>query len=430
MTSDRAPEPTPSLWRDKRFRTFWLGQTLSQFGDRISELALPLIAVLVLDAGPGQVGLLTAAVWAPNIVSIFVGSWVDQRRAKRPLLIVADLLRGAVLMTIPLAYLLDALTLGHLYVVALLAGVGQVLFQTAYMPFFVALVARDRYLDANAKLSASRSASFIAGPAVGGVLVQLFTAPGAILVDALTFFASALQIGRVPVEERPVAEANGQSLIRRARDGLAVVMRDPYLRAGLGCATTINFFTFMAQALLILFASRELGLSAGAIGLALGVGAVGGLVGAVAAPRLAVRFGVGPMVAAGAVLFPAPLALLGLAGGPTWRAAAVLAAVEFVSGFGVMLFDVNLNALQATVTPDAVRSRVSGAYSTINYGIRPLGALLGGALGAWLGLRPTLVLAAVGGVLSVLWLLPSPIPAVRTLAELEPPEHHASARAG
>ena len=129
MTSDRAPEPTPSLWRDKRFRTFWLGQTLSQFGDRISELALPLIAVLVLDAGPGQVGLLTAAVWAPNIVSIFVGSWVDQRRAKRPLLIVADLLRGAVLMTIPLAYLLDALTLGHLYVVALLAGVGQVLFR-------------------------------------------------------------------------------------------------------------------------------------------------------------------------------------------------------------------------------------------------------------------------------------------------------------
>ena len=129
-------------------------------------------------------------------------------------------------------------------------------------------------------------------------------APGAILVDALTFFASALQIGRVPVEERPVAEANAQSLIRRARDGLAVVMRDPYLRAGLGCATTINFFTFMAQALLILFASRELGLSAGAIGLALGVGAVGGLFGAVAAPRLAVRFGIGPMVAAGAVLFP------------------------------------------------------------------------------------------------------------------------------
>ena len=207
-------------------------------------------------------------------------------------------------------------------------------------------------------------------------------------------------------------------------------MRHPYLRAGLGCATTINFFTFMAQALLVLFASRDLGLSAGVIGLALGVGAVGGLVGAVAAPRLAERYGLGLMVAVGAILFPAPLALLALAGGPTWTAAAVLGVVEFLSGFGVMLFDVNLNALQATVTPDAVRSRVSGAFSTINYGIRPLGALLGGALGAWLGLRPTLVVAAVGGVLSVLWLLPSPIPAVRSLADLEPPDHHAPARAG
>ena len=202
-------------------------------------------------------------------------------------------------------------------------------------------------------------------------------------------------------------------------------MRRPYLRAGLGCATTINFFTFMAQALVVLFASRDLGLSAGVIGLALGVGAVGGLVGAVAAPRLADRYGLGLMVAVGAILFPAPLALLALAGGPTWTAAAVLGVVEFLSGFGVMLFDVNLNALQATVTPDAVRSRVSGAFSTINYGIRPLGALLGGALGAWLGLRPTLVVAAVGGALSVLWLLPSPIPAVRSLADIEPPDHHA-----
>ena len=429
MTTHAQPS-SPSLWRDRRFRTFWLGQTLSQFGDRISELALPLIAVLVLDAGPGQVGLLTAAVWAPNIVSILVGSWVDQRRAKRPLLIIADLLRGVVLATIPVAYLFDALTLGHLYVVGLLAGVGQVLFSTAYMPFFVALVERDRYLDANAKLSASRSASFIAGPAVGGALVQLLTAPGAIIVDALTFVASAVQIGRVRVVERPIAEAGGQSLLGRAREGLALVVRHPYLRAGLGCTTTINFFTFMAHALLILFASRELGLSAGAIGLALGVGAVGGLVGAVAAPRLATRFGVGPMVAAGAILFPAPLALLALAGGPTWSSVVVLGAVEFLSGLGVMLFDVNLNALQATVTPDAVRSRVSGAYSTVNYGIRPLGAVLGGALGAWLGLRPTLVLAAVGGVLSVLWLLPSPIPAVRSLGDLEPPDHHAPARAG
>ena len=306
---------------------------------------------MLLDASPTQVGLLTAAVWGPNLVSLFVGSWVDQQPRKRVLLVVADLARAAVLATVPLAYALDALTLVHLYVVALLAGLGQVLFSTAYPPFFVALVPRDRFLDANSKLSASRSASFIAGPAVGGALVQALTAPVAILVDALTFVASAFQIGRVRVEEAPVENPHGHSLLRRAREGLVYVLRHPFLRYSLGCATTINFFTLMASALLVLFASRTLGLSAGLIGLALGIGALGGLVGAVAAPVLAARFGVGPVIVAGAILFPAPLALLALAGGPDWSAALVLGAVEFVSALGVMLFDVNLNALQASVTP-------------------------------------------------------------------------------
>lgn len=414
--------PGDSLWHDERFRRFWLGQTLSQFGDRISELALPLIAVLLLDASAGEVGLLTAAVWGPNVVSLFVGSWVDQRRRKRLLLIVADLARAVVLLSVPLAYLLDALTLEQLYAVALLTGVGQVLFSTSYPPFFVALVRRDQFLEANAKLSVSRSASFVAGPAVGGGLVQLVTAPGALVVDAATFVVSAVQIGRVGIDERPVEDAEGQSLVRRARDGLALVLRHPILSACLGCSTTINFFTLMANALLVLYASRELGLSAGVIGLALGVGAVGGLVGAALAPRVAGRLGVGPTILAGAVLFPAPIGLLAVAGGPTWVAASVLGLVEFVSALGVMLYDVNQNALQASVTPDAVRSRVAGAYSTINYGIRPLGALAGGFLGETIGLRATFVVAAVGGVLSVVWHLPSPVPRVRSLSDLEAPD--------
>ena len=416
MTGER------SLWHDERFRRFWLGHTFSQFGDRISELALPLIAVLLLDASAGEVGLLTAAVWGPNVVSLFVGSWVDQRPRKRLLLIVADLARALVLLTVPLAYLLDVLTLEQLYVVALLTGVGQVLFSTAYPPFFVALVRRDQFLEANAKLSAARSASFVAGPAVGGGLVQLVTAPGALVVDAGTFLVSAVQIARVGIDERRVEDAEGQSLVRRARDGLELVLRHPILSACLGCSTTINVFTLMANALLVLYASRELGLSAGVIGLALGVGAVGGLVGAVLAPRIAGRFGVGPTILAGAVLFPAPIALLAVAGGPTWLAATMLALVEFFSALGVMLYDVNQNALQASVTPDAVRSRVAGAYSTINYGIRPLGALAGGFLGETMGLRPTFVVAAVGGVLSVLWHLPSPVPGVRSLSELGTPD--------
>ncbi|MFE3147744.1 MFS transporter [Streptomyces sp. NPDC059218] len=415
----------PSLWRDRRFRRFWAGQSVSQFGDRITELALPLIAVGALDATANEVAWLTALIWTPNLLAMVLGAWVDHRARKRRLMILADLVRAAVLLSLPAAYLLDAVTLGQLYVVALLTGAAGVLFNTAYPPFFVRLVPRSSYVDANSKLSAARSASFVAGPAIGGPLVQVLTAPVAIVVDALTFLASAVLISRVSVAEQPAAAtATAEpSLVRRARDGLAFVVRHPVLRAGLGCAATVNFFTFVAgSGLLVLYASRSLGLSATVIGIAFGIGSTGALLGAVLAPRISLRFGVGRSICLGAVLFPAPLAIAAAADGPLWLRAGALAAAQFLSGFGVMLFDVNLNSLQAAVIPDGMRSRVAGAYSTINYGIRPVGAVVGGLLATLVGLRATLLVAAVGGALSLLWLLPSPIPRIRSLAPEDAPE--------
>ena len=408
------------LWRDRRFATYWTGQTISQFGDRISELALPLIAVATLAASTTQVGLLTAAVWAPNVVSLFVGSWVDQQQHKRRLLIAADLGRAAVLLSLPIAHVLGVVTLAQLFIVAVLSGLGQVLFQTSNQPFFVALVRRDQYIEANSLLSTTRSASFIAGPAVGGGLIQAVTAPVAVLLDALSFVASAVLLRRVRVTERPVAAAEAESLLRRAWEGMRFVVRDPYLKASLGCATTVNFFNFMASALLILFASRELGLPAGVIGLAFGLGGVGGIVGAVVASRLSRAIGVGRAIVLGGIVFSAPIAFIPLAQGPTWAKAGVLVLAEFVSAAGVMWFDINANALKASVIPDELRSRVTGAYATVNYGIRPLGAVAGGLLAEVIGTGATLVVAAVGGSLAVLWLLPSPIPGVRTVDELEP----------
>ncbi len=413
--------PAISLWRDRGFTRFWAGHSVSQFGDRITELALPLIAVDALDASANQVAWLTALVWAPNLLAIVLGAWVDQRPRKRRLMIAADLLRAAFLLSLPVAYVLGAVTLPHLYAVAILAGAAGVLFNTAYPPFFVRLVPRTSYVDANSKLSASRSVSQVAGPAIGGVLVQALTAPVAVVVDAVTFVASAVLIGRVPGGDPAKADRDTPAvpLLRRAREGLAFVVRHPVLRATLGCAATVNFFTFVAgSGLLVLFATRSLGLSAGAIGLALGTGATGALLGAVCAPVISRRLGVGRSIVAGAVMFPAPLALAAAAGGPPWLGAGTLAAAEFLSGFGVMLFDVNLNSLQATVIPDGLRSRVAGAYSTLNYGVRPLGAVAGGALATAAGLRTTLIVAAVGGALSVMWLLPSPIPRIRTLNAL------------
>ncbi|GLY97138.1 MFS transporter [Actinoplanes sp. NBRC 103695] len=395
-----------------RFGKYWAGQTVSEFGDRVSELALPLIAVTTLAATPAEVGLLTAAVWTPNLLSILIGSWVDGQSHRRRLLIIGNLISAAAMLSLPLAYWFGVVTLAQLFVVALLAGVGQVVFQAAGPSFFVKLVDRDGYVDANSKLSTTRSASFVAGPALGGFLIQFLTAPVAMLVDAVSFIVSALFISRIEVEPSVPAASSSP------RDGLTYVRRHPYLRAALACVTTINFFTFIAQALVVLFASRELGLSAGLIGLAFGLGALGGLLGAVVAPRLSRRYGVGRGVVAGAILFPAPIALLALAGGPTWVTFAVLVAAEAVSMFGVMIFDINLNSVQAAVTADAMRGRMVGVFGTINYGIRPLGAVVGGLLATGIGVRPALLVAAAGGVLACLWLLPSPIPQIRDIKDL------------
>jgi predicted MFS family arabinose efflux permease len=308
-----------------------------------------------------------------------------------------------------------------LFLVALLAGAGQVLSMAAYQSFFVTLVDRDHYVDANSRMSIGRSASFVGGPTIGGWLVQLLGAPVAVLADAASFLVSAYFLSRIPATRAPV-RPDRPSFRADVRDGLRYVLRHPYLRAALACVTTVNFFTFIAQALGVLFASRTLGLSPGLLGLAFGLGALGGFLGAVLTPRLSRRYGVGRVLLVGSILFPAPVAVMALAGGPHWLAATIVAVGEALLSAGVMLFDINLNAVQTAVTADAMRSRVAGVFGTINYGARPFGAVVGGLLGNWLGVRPTLFVAAVGGTLCCLWLLPSPIPRIRSISEIEHPD--------
>jgi MFS family permease len=400
----------------------------------VSELALPLIAVTTLHASPAEVGMLTAAIWAPNLLSLLVGAWVDHHRRKKRLLVVANLVQAGAVAVLPVAHVAGVMSMWLLYAVALVLGAGGVLYQTSYPSFFARLVRREEYLQANSLLSATRSGSFIAGPALGGLLIQAVTAPVAMVVDAVSFLASALAIGSVQVSEAPVEAAqgtagegsvghgsadHGEGLWRRAVEGLRFLRHHPYLRATLGCSTVINLFNFVGSAVVILFASRSLGLDPGQIGLGFGIGAVGGLVGAVVASRFARRVGPGVAALVGAVVFSAPLAFFPLAGGPDWLKIAVLAAVEFVSSVGVMLYDINVNSIQTAVTPDRMRSRSAGAYATVNYGVRPLGALLGGLMAEWAGVPTTLVVAGVGGCLGILWLWRSPVVLIRRVEDLE-----------
>ncbi len=408
----------PLLRENLVFRRFWLAQTISLFGDQISLIAIPLAAVLVLDANAAQMGYLVAAELTPNLLfALHAGAWIDRRGRRRQTMIFTDLVRAALFATIPLAYAFDALTMEQLYVVAFAAGTMTVLFSVSYASLFVTVVEREHYVSATSWLAGSRAFSFVAGPSIGGVLVQVLKAPFAMLVDAVSFLFSALFLSSISPEEPPTEQAERGHVMA----GIRYVFRNPTMRASLLGAATINLFNFMFWALFVLYAVRELGVSAGTLGLVLGAGAVGGLIGSIVTTRLTRRIGIGPALMLGAILFPVPLLLVPLAGGPMWLILTMLFLAEFGSGLGVMILDISAASIFAALVPDRLRSRVSGAFTLVNYGIRPVGALIGGFLGTQLGLRPALWIATAGAILGFLWLLPSPIPKMRELPETEEP---------
>lgn len=406
-----------TLLRERDFRNFWVAATVSLLGDQVALIALPLVAVLVLDAGPAQMGVLGAAALLPHLLlSLPAGVWLDRVASRRRVMIAADLGRALLAGTIPLAYALDALTVGQLYAVAFAAGCLAVLFDLSYPTLFVSLAPRGRYLEGNSLVHGSRSFSFVAGPSLGGALVQLFSAPFALLADAFSFLVSALFLGRVQAQEPPV-EPDEPGLRSRVSVGLRFIAGNPIFRPSLTAVATLNFFNYGFQALFVLYATRTLGIQPGALGLLLGAGAVGGLLGAVVAGRVARALGVGRAFLLGCVLFPAPLLLVPLAQGPKPLVLAMLFTAEFFSGLGVMMLDINAGSIMFALTPDRLRSRATGAFNFVNWGIRPVGSLVGGALGAWIGVRPTLWVAAIGAVAGALWLLPSPVPGLRSLPE-------------
>jgi MFS family permease len=408
----------PAALRERDFRRFWAGETVSLFGDQITLIALPLTGVLALHASAAQMGYLTAAGIAPALFfSLHAGAWLDSHGRRRETMLFTVLGRAALLITIPIAYWLDVLTLVQLYVVAFLIGTLSVFFFVAYTTLFVSLVPRERYLEANSLLNGSRAFSFVGGPSVGGLLVAVFSAPGALVVDAVSFLVSAFTLGSIKPAEPPTEEARRGHV----KAGLRYLWRSPVIRASLLATATINFFNFVFWALFFLYVNRTLGVGPGVLGLVLGAASIGGMLGSILTGRISRRLGVGPTYILSCVLFPAPLVLVPLAHAsqPRWLILTLLFASEFVSGFGVMLLDITSGTIKTALIPDRLRARVAGAYMVVNYGVRPLGALLGGALGTWIGLRPTLWIASTAAIAGVLWLLPSPVMKMRELPGVE-----------
>ena len=411
----RRPSIPRLLASDRSFRDFWTGQTISLFGDEITLLALPLLAILELDAGPAQVGLLSAAALAPNLLfSIHLGAWADRRDRRRSLMVVADLGRAALLLTIPLAALLGVLTFAQLYVIAFASGSLTVLFAVAYNVVFVSLVERDEYVQASSLLNGSRALAITSGASIGGALVQVLTAPIALLADSFSYLASAFFVGRAKAEEAPPdhdQEHGGLSA------GARYIARTPLIRASLLAAATLNLFNLAFYGIFVLYVTQELDVSPGALGMVMAIGGVGSLVGILITGRLSRRIGLGRALVVGFVLTPAPLLLVPAAAGVPGLVLPLLVVAEFFNGVGLMVLDVGLGALYAAAVPDPLRARVSGAFLLVNYGVRPIGALGGGLLAATIGMQTTMWVTAIGALFGVLWLLPSPMSQLRELPE-------------
>jgi MFS family permease len=400
------------LWRHRDFTRLWAGQTVSQFGTQVTYLALPLTAAVTLQATPSQMGLLGAAEFAPFLLfGLFAGVWVD-RLPRRNILIAADLGRAALLALIPLAALGGFLRIELLYAVGFLTGVLTVFFDVAYQSYLPALVDRADLVEGNSKLEVTRSVAQVAGPGAAGGLVQLVSAPVAIALDAASFVLSALVLGAIRRAEPPPA-ASRRRIWAEIGEGLAVVLGNRHLRAIAGCTATSNLFSQIATAVYLLYLTRDLAVTPALVGVIFAAGGVGALLGALLASRTAAAVGLGPTIVGTAALFPLGWLLTLVAGGPPALVVAVLAAAMALVSLAGTVYNVNQLSLRQTITPDRLQGRMNASMRFLVWGTIPIGALIGGFLGDLIGLRATLLVAALGSALSVLWVLLSPVRSLR-----------------
>jgi MFS family permease len=407
--------PRGGLWRHGDFLKLWGGQTISLFGTQISQLAMPLAAILVLDASAFEVAVLGMVEFLPFLLfALPAGVWVDRLR-RRPILIVADLGRAVALVSVPLAYSADALTIWQLYIVGFAVGTLTVFFDVAYQSYLPSLVAREQLVEGNSKLEVSRSGAQLAGPAVAGVLVEAITAPFAILFDAVSFLASGGFVLAIRRREPPVEPAEQPSMRRELSEGIRYLLGHRYWRPIAATVAISNFFSSVAFSIFVVYAVRELDLSAAPIGILFGLGNVGWLAGALAAGRLSARRGVGRTIVGSAMLFGLAMLLIPLA--PASSPIPFLLTALLLVSFGAVVFNVTGISFQQAVTPDRMLGRLNASRRFIVWGVIPLGSLAGGILASAVGLHATLWIGAIGGAASFLPVLLSPVRTIGPMAE-------------
>ncbi|MFF9564499.1 MFS transporter [Leifsonia sp. NPDC014704] len=386
--------PSPSLFASRDFRLLLIGQTTSQLGAQVSGVALPLLAVVSLDATPFEVGMLGAAsTVAFALLGLPAGAWVDRMR-RRPLLVASDLVRAVLLATIPLAAVFGLLTMGQLLVVSLLAGVARVFFDVGYRSYLPAVIGRERVLAGNSSLEFVRASGQVAGPALGGVLVSLIGAATVVLVQAGTFAVSALcLLGIRAREEEPTAPEHRRRMRTEIAEGLGFVFRSRVLRSTALASALSNFSFAIASAVNIVFLSRTLGLSPALIGIVIAVGSVTVMIGAAFTTRLSRAVGSVRIVWL-SLAVTAPLSLLGAFAQPGWWTLLIVLGIA-AGEFGQIVYAITQVSVRQQICPDRVLGRVNATMQVVVMGLFPVGAIVGGLLGDAIGARWTLIVAGV-----------------------------------
>ncbi|MGW5355202.1 MFS transporter [Streptomyces sp. NPDC004031] len=404
--------PPPALLRDADFRRLWAGQTASQLGEHATLVVLPLLAVLTLGAGPGELGVLRAVGQAPALLlSLLAGAWVDRWRT-RTTMVLADAGRALLLGAAALAGLLGGLGLPALFALAFTIGALSVFFDVAYQTSLVRLVRRDLLVRGNSALEGSRSAAQTGGPALGGALVSALSAPFATACGGLLFALSFLSIRRIRRDEaipQRAADRLRAAAWRQIGEGLRFVAHEPLLRAVCAASAVFQLSFAAMTTVYLLFLPRELHLSGAVVGLALAATGPGALLGSLLAARLPRRLGYGPVIVVAAALGDGAFLCVPALHGPPRATVPALLAVGLLFGSGGQLVNVALMAVRQAVTPDAMQGRAAATLTFTGMGTAPLGSLLGGFLAAALGLRTGLLVTAAAMLLSPVLLALSPL---------------------
>jgi MFS family permease len=420
-TPPEAAEPRP-LSRQPNFLKLWSGQSISTLGSEITDLALPLVAIYTLHAGAAAIGLVNTARWLPFLlISLWVGAWTD-RHKRRKLLIRVDLGRAVVMGSIVVMGLTHVLSVPLLVLAVFIFGVLTVLFDVSYYSYVPAIVPPSDLLPANARLQASASVAQVGGPGLGGLLVQLVGAPLTLLADAISFLVSAASLtwirAREPEPEPPV---RGENIVRQIRAGIAVVLHDRLLRALVGTSAIYNAFSQWIVTLFALFAVRDLGMTAGMIGLVVSVAAVGALAGSLVTSFAIKRMGVGSaMIWSVAVECASLFALPFAPAGDRTVSFLILAGAFGVNGIGVALSSVVAISIRQTVTPRDMLGRMNATYRFVSYGVIALGALGGGLAGQVWGPRTGMLIGCVGLLGTIAWVALGPLPRLKELPTAPP----------